>query len=838
MEQRQLKAMLGYKEPPPPPFQPKFDTDMIYRHDSRGVKTQNPIWDPANREWRIDAKPAPSRVDYSDSTQTQAIALFLERQTDVQYVDEWLTLLDQRATPMEAWVCGVRDIIGQLMGPEGGERRKSHSMIGNDARWLFVGIGTGLPVMTCARCLPTAEIVACTAHRAFYIADISMAICSANGIRKEQVRFIHRPTQDLAVVDPDGEDINNLTGRVDCVVLDYELFDPGLIGKGVLAKVNHIKRKLVTSNHLFMPMGATVLMAPCEIICPRGNGPDGFDWRSGDETRWGAFYEVTDLDNKGLEPWRALGPVHEVFAFDFTESELKLTGQADLHFVVTEDGVLNCISFWYRLALTANVELDHTPAAFRASDATPLSGNYNRHCTQWLPAPLQVSKGDEIHIRASYSRSRMRFEVMSPEVPKKERKNGCPRWLFLRFWDDQRIDAFKKAIEKAVEKIAAERESIPKLDRPPLRIVHLGAGLGQVSMIAAKCAREVGVVEDRDVDTHGYSVIAIEQMPKVAALAHRVFKDNDAERDIYFCSEDVRKLPSQPQRAQLIIADLIDPGLLGEGILPLLSAARIKMCNAFDHKVIPARAKIWAAAFEIGDHLKSYQGFDLSIFNHYRTSLMVDLDAMVERGCARQLSNVFEVFQFDFENNGYPSSRTIKIMPIEDGKITAIVFWYEIDMDSEGDIVLTNWPECIPPADFSMMEKDLHRPAPNRQAVCNFQGDYQKQVTKDEEIEIDVGYSQAWPQFVWPGSEMVQRKDSGEMIPKPPPMPRHRLAFEKLKTETEDLEKKLQHGLMFDEEMLGDGYAAAERIALEPNGNPNYMVDPQNANFFHMMFFL
>ena len=26
------------------------------------------------------------------------------------------------------------------------------------------------------------------------------------------------------------------------------------------------------------------------------------------------------------------------------------------------------------------------------------------------------------------------------------------------------------------------------------------------------------------------------------------------------------------------------------------------------------------------------------------------------------------------------------------------------------------------------------------------------------------------------------------------------------------------------EEMLGDGYAAAERIALEPNGNPNYLL--------------
>eukprot|EP00438_Fugacium_kawagutii_P018135 Skav231598 [mRNA] locus=scaffold232:352365:353491:+ [translate_table: standard] len=69
-------------------------------------------------------------------------------------------------------------------------------------------------------------------------------------------RFVHRPSHELAVVDPDGEDDNNLTGKVDVaralgatrlgelrrtgavnnfsliVVLDYELFDPGLIGKG------------------------------------------------------------------------------------------------------------------------------------------------------------------------------------------------------------------------------------------------------------------------------------------------------------------------------------------------------------------------------------------------------------------------------------------------------------------------------------------------------------------------------------------------------------------------------------------------------------------------------
>jgi len=261
------------------------------------------------------------------------------------------------------------------------------------------------------------------------------------------------------------------------------------------------------------------------------------------------------------------------------------------------------------------------------------------------------------------------------------------------------------------------------------------------------------------------------------------------------------------------------------------------MCNAFDHQVIPSRATIWAAAFEFGEHLNSQHGFNLSMFNNYRTGLMTDVDTALADGSARQMSNVFEVLKFDFVTNEMPSAHSISITPTETGKISAIVFWYEMHMDMEGDVILTNWPESIPPADFAMMEKDLHRIKPLRQAVTNFMGSYVKDVVKGEPIEIDVGYHQAWPQFVWPGTEMVQ-KESGERIAKPPPLPRHRLYFEKLKTETEKLEQQLQSGLMYDEEMLGDGYAAAERIALEPNGNPNYMIDPQNANFFHMMFFL
>ena len=36
--------------------------------------------------------------------------------------------------------------------------------------------------------------------------------------RGSWLRFVHRPSHELAVVDPDGEDENNLTGKVDVVL--------------------------------------------------------------------------------------------------------------------------------------------------------------------------------------------------------------------------------------------------------------------------------------------------------------------------------------------------------------------------------------------------------------------------------------------------------------------------------------------------------------------------------------------------------------------------------------------------------------------------------------------
>ena len=165
--------------------------------------------------------------------------------------------------------------------------------------------GTGLSALTASRFFPTAELIVATVHRPLYIAELSVAILRANTERKEQVRLIHRPFQDLAIVDPDGEDINNLTGKVDIVSLDHELFDPGLIGKGVLAKINHVKKRLATVDHVMMPMGAIVSCAPCEFLCPAETGPDGFDWSAVDDCRWGAFYDVTNLDSNGIhEPWR------------------------------------------------------------------------------------------------------------------------------------------------------------------------------------------------------------------------------------------------------------------------------------------------------------------------------------------------------------------------------------------------------------------------------------------------------------------------------------------------------------------------------------------------------
>merc|ERR1719443_599026 len=229
----------------------------------------------------------------------------------------------------------------------------------------------------------------------------------------------------------------------------------------------------------------------------------------------------------------------EVFSFDFADAEQKMSSQKDLTFVVLEDGVLNCIAFWYCMRLTENVELDHCPEALRPPGAPSVAGDYQRHAIQWLSTPLEVSKGQEVHVRASHSRARIRFEVISPEVPKMEREVACARWLMLRLHDEQRAEAYRKAIEKALDVVQEERLALPELERKPVRVINLGAGLGQVAMIAAQAARHVGVTQE-DVDIHGYSIIAIDKMPKLAKLVRRTLSSNHLEKEVLYCSEDVQ----------------------------------------------------------------------------------------------------------------------------------------------------------------------------------------------------------------------------------------------------------------------------------------------------------
>merc|ERR1711972_114942 len=115
--------------------------------------------------------------------QTQAIATFLERQSDLQYVDDLLNLLDQHAVPVDVYVKAMRGIINDLMNSRNigetsnstieqadGEdvkafgsgladdsatsrrrRKKGERIVADNARWLFVGVGSTLPILTVSR---------------------------------------------------------------------------------------------------------------------------------------------------------------------------------------------------------------------------------------------------------------------------------------------------------------------------------------------------------------------------------------------------------------------------------------------------------------------------------------------------------------------------------------------------------------------------------------------------------------------------------------------------------------------------------------------------------------
>ena len=253
-----------------------------------------------------------------------------------------------------------------------------------------------------------------------------------------------------------------------------------------------------------------------------------------------------------------------------------------------------------------------------------------------------------------------------------------PHWHFTMLNDHARNDAYEQAIAAAVR---------------GRHVLEIGAGSGLLAMMAAR---------------HGAaSVVACETSAPLAAAAHKIVARNGLADRVRIVAKKSMQLAigrDLAQRADVLIAEIFDVGLLGEGFVPALVHARAELLVDAP-RLIPARARIHAVLIACPE-LKNIHpigrvsGFDLSDFNDF---LKTGYEAVDMTGISyERLTEPVVVADLDFATLGLETVETdLELTTIRTGACHAVAFWFDLDfgdgstLSSYPDKPTSHWKQAV-----------------------------------------------------------------------------------------------------------------------------------------------
>lgn len=242
-----------------------------------------------------------------------------------------------------------------------------------------------------------------------------------------------------------------------------------------------------------------------------------------------------------------------------------------------------------------------------------------------------------------------------------------PRWHFPMLADAARNTAYAKAIAEKV--------------RPGDIVLDIGCGAGLTAMLAARAGAK-----------HVYTC---EQQPLIAQAAMQVIAENGLSDRITVLSKwshDIEIGIDMPEQADVVISEIVDTLLLGEGALATLSHAMTKLAKPAA-RAIPESGTLMAQPVESAKLLNLWQpryaeGFDLSAFHHFAN--VAQITANEFEACEfRPLGLPTRLFSFDFMHpSTTPSRAKADLVCIKPGTIHAV--FVSFTMELTPTIQLTN----------------------------------------------------------------------------------------------------------------------------------------------------
>lgn len=242
-----------------------------------------------------------------------------------------------------------------------------------------------------------------------------------------------------------------------------------------------------------------------------------------------------------------------------------------------------------------------------------------------------------------------------------------PRWHFPMLADKVRNRAYAEAIAAKV--------------RPGDIVLDIGCGAGLTAMLAARAGAK--------------HVYACEQQPLIAEAAARVIERNGLADRITVIAKSSRDLVigvDLPEPADVVVSEIVDSVLLGEGALATLEHAMRELARP-EARAVPERGVLKARLVESPKLMEAWrpreaEGFDLSAFHPFATvARITPSDHAAWEPTA--LGPAEELFAFDFTRPAAEPGRTVAHLRCSRAGVAhAVLVHFELDL-AEG-VRLTN----------------------------------------------------------------------------------------------------------------------------------------------------